>query len=221
MSKTLCLAVLFALAASTASAQVTVPASVSCPTGYNLVAGNICQEVAPNPATIATLTPAVALPMTVVPVATPSATQSFAIDLAPIINEILQLVGIVLVAAIGWLVKRALTWVGLKVSTEQTAKFDDGLQKALAYGIGQTQGLIKAKGWDDPTVKSATLAAAVPYATQMFPAAIKGVGIPSDPAAQADAVARALDRAFPQAVTVAAASPATPPAPPVVPVAAA
>jgi hypothetical protein len=135
------------------------------------------------------------------------------IKLDPIIDVLLQLAATVLLAAGTWAITRFTTWLGLKNSAQATATLDDALQKAVTYGLQQTQELIKQKGWDNVDVRNAALAHAAPYMIGHFPDALKNVGLDmSNTQAVQAAVMGALDRSFPHAAAVAAASPATPPA---------
>ena len=64
------------------------------------------------------------------------------VNIDPIINALLQLAATVLLAAGTWAVSRLVTWLGLKNSAQATATLDDALQKAVTYGLQQSQGLI-------------------------------------------------------------------------------
>ena len=138
-----------------------------------------------------------------------------AIDFTPIINVVLQTMATVLLGAGTWGISRLVHWLGLKNAAQASANLDDALGKSVAYGLQQSQQLIKANGWDHADVRSATLASAAPYMIAHFPDALKAVGCDlSNTDAVTACVTQALDRAFPQAVRVAATSPATLPAVP-------
>lgn len=133
------------------------------------------------------------------------------IDLTPITNVLLQLAATVLLGLGSWGATRLVSWLGLKNSAQATANLDDALQKSVTYGLQQSQAMIAAKGWDHVDVHNAALASALPYMIQRFPDALKAAGVDmSNQQALQATVAGALDRSFPQAVAVAAASPATP-----------
>ncbi len=135
------------------------------------------------------------------------------LKLDPIIDVLLQLAATVLLAVGTWAISRFTMWLGLKNAAQATATLDDALQKAVTYGLQQSQELIKQKGWDHVDVRNATLAQAAPYMINHFPDALKNVGLDmSNPQAVQLAVMGALDRSFPHAAAIAAASPATPPA---------
>jgi hypothetical protein len=146
-------------------------------------------------------------------VSTPTwAATSSSIDISPITNALLAVAGTALLAVGTWAVGRAARWMNLQSNATAVSAFDDALGKALAAGLQSSSALIAQKGWDHIDVKNATLAAAAPILVAKFPDALKGVGIDvSDPSQTAAKVTAALDRAFPAAVTKAAASPATPP----------
>jgi hypothetical protein len=129
-------------------------------------------------------------------------------DITWITTPILQLLGTIILAFGTWATKRLLDWLGVKVSAQAAANIDQALEKAVTYGIQQTQETIKTKGWDHIDVREQAIAAALPYMQQHFADTLKSVG--TDPNAE-DIIKKALDRVFPQAVAKAAASPATPP----------
>ena len=116
-----------------------------------------------------------------------------------------------LLAAGTWGISRLVRWLGLKNAAQASANLDDALEKSVTYGLQQSQDIIKAQGWDHADVRNATLAKAAPYMIAHFPDALAAVGCDlSKPDALNACVTEALDRAFPQAVAVAAASPSTP-----------
>ncbi len=136
-----------------------------------------------------------------------------AIDLAPVTGALMQLFAAAIMGVGTWAVTRLVQWLGLKNAAQATAAFDDVLQKAVTYGLQQTQSLISRNGWDHIEVRNQALAHAAPYLIQRFPDTLRAVGVDlSDSAGTAAAVTGALDRAFPHAAARAAASPATPPA---------
>jgi hypothetical protein len=134
-------------------------------------------------------------------------------------SVVLQLASLLLYGVGAWAINRFVAWLESKTSlvnqkneAQITANFDDALHKSLIYGIQQCQAEISKKGWDDPNVKSATLASALNYISSHFPGYLKAIGIdPMDSNKMNTLVTGALDRAFPNAVDEASKSPATPP----------
>lgn len=129
-----------------------------------------------------------------------------------IINALLQLAGAAILAIGTWAIGRVVTLLGLKNSAQATANLDDALQKAVTYGLQQSKTLIMAKGWDSIEVRNQTLAAASTYMLTRFQDTLKATGTDMEATKLAATVTGALDRAFPAAVAIAAASPGTPPA---------
>lgn len=139
------------------------------------------------------------------------------IDLSTIETQLLQALGIALMAGLGWVMQRVLARLKISLSDAQKAEMEDVAGKALTYGITQAQAKIKAQGWDSVNVKDAVVATAASYAVAQFPGAMANAGfdISTDEAAieTAGKLTGILTRKFPEMVTVAATSPATPPAP--------
>lgn len=141
------------------------------------------------------------------------------IDLSAIETELLQGLGIVLLALALACSKLALSWLNAKLgaarielSASTKAELEDAAGKALAFGFTQAEGIIRAKGWDHIDTKNAVLAAATSYAIGQFPDVLKRAGIDvSNPVAAATQLAGILTRKLPEAATHVAASPATPP----------
>lgn len=130
----------------------------------------------------------------------------------PLTNAIMQLLAAVILAVGTWAIGRLVTWLGLKNAAQATQALDDALGKAVTYGLQQSQQLIRDKGWDHPDVRSQVLKTAEPYLLTRFPDVLKAARIGSKGVNLPELVVGALDRAFPHAAAVAAASPATPPA---------
>ncbi len=131
--------------------------------------------------------------------------------LTPLIDMLLQLVAAVLLSMGTWAVARLIRWLGLRNSAQATGALDDALQKSITFGLQQSQDLIRRKGWDDVDVRTSAIGQALPYMIERFPDVLKAVGVDtSDQASLQRIVSGALDRAFPQAASVAAASPGTP-----------
>ena len=134
------------------------------------------------------------------------------INLAPIITPLLELAATVVFAIGGWGITRLTTWLGLKNTDQINKNLESALQKAVTYGLQQTQTRIRAEGWDSLNVKNQALQSALPYMTERFQDTLRLAGVnTSDPDATKAAVLGALDRIFPAAAAAAAASPATPP----------
>jgi len=135
-----------------------------------------------------------------------------AIDLAPLTSTLMQLLATLIMGVGTWAVSRLVQWLGLRNAAQATAALDDVLQKAVTYGLQQTQDVIREKGWDHIEVRNQALAKAVPYLIERFPDTLRAVGVDlANRNAMTSSVTGALDRAFPHAAARAAASPATPP----------
>jgi hypothetical protein len=142
------------------------------------------------------------------------------IDLSTVETELLQGLGVVLLALALAANKLALSWLNAKLgsarielSASTKAELEDAAGKALTFGITQADALIRAKGWDHAEVRNAVLATATSYVIGQFPDALARAGIdPSNPVAAAAQLVGILTRKLPEAATTAAASPVTPPA---------
>jgi hypothetical protein len=141
------------------------------------------------------------------------------VDISPLTNAAMQILGWVVLAVGGILVTlislKLNTWLGVKITAGNQAAFNAALNHSVTFGITQAEGAIKAKGWDDPTVKNVVLATALSAVTAKFPDALAAVGITGDLNSPANValVQEALQRALPAAALTASASPSTPPAP--------
>ena len=139
------------------------------------------------------------------------------IDLSTIESQLLQALGIVLMAGLGWVMQRVLARLKISLSDAQKAEMEDVAGKALTYGITQAQAKIKAQGWDSVNVKDTVIATAAATAVAQFPGAMANAGFdistPAAASATADKLTVILTRKFPEMAAKAAASPATPPAP--------
>jgi hypothetical protein len=208
---------LAALAQSSSTTLSTSPGiTVTCPPGL------LCAPAPPAPATV--VVPSVTCPAgqtcavpVVAPPAPPAPSQT-SVDLSAIENQILSALGIVLVSGLGYFGTVILSKINnTALSTAMAgnaANLQAAANAALAYGITRADATIKAKGWDHAEVKTEVLKAATPYLLGKFSETLanSGVDVKNVPASEA-AVQGLLERSFPAAATVAAASPATPPAP--------
>lgn len=153
-------------------------------------------------------------------------------DITPLTNTLVQLLALVILsigtAFIGWAANMLHTKWGLDISNSKVAAFDDQLDKAITFGVTQFEAEIKAKGWDDPTVKDKVLGLALSSIVTKAPGILNNMGLSTDLTddKNRDIIMTALMRALPASFAKAAASPATPPAttaplaaPPVVPAA--
>lgn len=132
-------------------------------------------------------------------------------DISGLINELLQGLGVVVLAVLLLAGKVAVQWMGLKLTADQASTLDTVAGNALDWAISRASTEIAAKGWDHPAVKSGILAAALGYAQDNAAAGLRKAGIDtSTRLASATALAPVLERSFSHAVTKAAASPATP-----------
>lgn len=134
------------------------------------------------------------------------------LQLDPIYTVLLQLAAALLLAVGTWATARFTRWLGLKNSAQITVALDSALQRSVTYGLQQTQDLIREKGWDSPLVRTNALSAALPYMTERFADTLKLAGVDMGKPDEITAMVHgALDRAFPSAALIAAASPTTPP----------
>jgi hypothetical protein len=137
------------------------------------------------------------------------------VDFSNVIQSVLGLCAVGISIFGGIALQRLAAHFNVQISAQQTATFDDALNKALAFGVVKSEAAIAAKGWDHPDVKNQVVGLALNYAVSRFPAALTAVGLSSsvsDPV-NVKTITDALQRALPAAMTAAAASPATPPAP--------
>lgn len=134
-----------------------------------------------------------------------------AVDITPITSAVVQILAAIILAMGTWAIGRAVQWLGLKNSQQISENLDKALEKAVTYGIQQAQEEIRIKGWDSIQVKNETLAHAMPYFIERFSDTLRAAGINPSGEQINNLVKGALDRAYPQAVSKAAASPATPP----------
>lgn len=152
----------------------------------------------------------------IVPVTTAVPASSFQINIEPVITAALQCVGIALIALLSWLSVWAKQYFKNKAAGLMIDQVDDALNKSLTVGLQSADYMIRTRGWDDVAVKNHTIATAANYMIANFPDKVKAMGLdPTNAGTVTKLVDGALNRAFPNAVTVAAASPATPPTPPV------
>jgi hypothetical protein len=134
-------------------------------------------------------------------------------DLSSLTNELLQALGIVVLAMLLMGGKMLIAWMGLKLTADQASTLDTVASNALDWAIARASAEIAAKGWDHPAVKSGILAAALTYAQDNAAAGLRKAGIDtSTRLASAEALEPVLSRSFHDAMTRAAASPASPPA---------
>lgn len=132
-------------------------------------------------------------------------------DLTGIETQILSGVGIILGGVLVAFSQRLLAWMNVKLSVAQKAELEDSASKALAFGISQAQQEIAAKGWDHIDIKNRVIVKATDYALKRFPDSLARVGLDtSKPVEAAEKLADVMERKFPEAVAIAAASPATP-----------
>lgn len=136
------------------------------------------------------------------------------IDLTQIEQQLLQIIAIIILTILGFIGKRILAWMGIKLSDAGKAELEDAVGKSLTYGLAKSTDLIKAKGWDHADVKNKTIQEGLAYVLAKFPDAMARAGIDSNnPVEVFQKLSGLMERKFPEAVTLAAASPATPPAP--------
>lgn len=132
------------------------------------------------------------------------------LDLTPILTPLLQLAGIALAAGATWAVGRAASYFHISAQNTAIQAFDDALVRSIHAGAGAAADAIKANGYDHVDVQSQIVAWAAPYAMEKFGPALKNIGLdPNDPAATTRYITDELNRVFPAAITLYAASPAT------------
>lgn len=133
------------------------------------------------------------------------------LDLAGLEGQILTLLAGLILSGILLLGKRLSAWLNIKLSDAQKAALEDAADKALAFGISQAQTTIAAKGWDHITVRNQVIGLATNYAVSRFGDTLKASGVDTSSIdAAAQSLQGILQRKFPDAVAIAAASPATP-----------
>ncbi len=134
-------------------------------------------------------------------------------DLSGVQAQLLQTLAIVVLGVLVAIGRLVLKKLNISLTDDQKSELEDVASKSLTWGITQSEALIKAKGWDHIAVKNAVVAAAIGYAIEKFPDAMKRSGIDtSNPAAAAEKLSGVMNRVLPNAVAQAADSPATPPA---------
>ncbi len=131
--------------------------------------------------------------------------------ITPVTDALLQLGGTAITALGTVAIAKLVQWLNIKNGDALRSSLDEVLNKAVTYGITQSQSLIKTNGWDDIQVRNTMLSHALPYLIDRFPDVLKASGL--DPASPATATRMqdALLRAFPRAALTASSSPATPP----------
>jgi len=136
---------------------------------------------------------------------------STVISLSGIEQDILYLVGTVLLALASWAAQRLVKFLNLKNGDAIAANLTDAARKGIKFGTMQSLDVIKAKGWDHVDTHNAIGNAAVQFITDKFPGYLKDAGI--DPATPEGAkkLADLVTRSLPDGIAEAAASPATPP----------
>lgn len=134
-------------------------------------------------------------------------------DLGQIELQVLQIVGVVVGAAILWLLKRALAWVGIRLSVEKQAALGSAVDKMMTLGVTQADSVIRADGWDHVNTKNAVINAAMSGLETKFSGTLLTAGInPNNPADRMK-LTDMMSRMWPDVAARLAASPATPPAP--------
>ena len=135
------------------------------------------------------------------------------IDLSTIEQQLLQALGIAILALITWAIKLLVTKLKLQNAADVTNALDDAAGKAIQFGVVKAQDVITAKGWDHVDTHSAITNTAAQYMVDKFPGALKAAGIDPSTDDGKQKIADLVTRALPQGVLDASHSPATPPTP--------
>jgi hypothetical protein len=134
-------------------------------------------------------------------------------DISGVENEVLKYLAAFVGTGLLWLIKRAITWVGLKLSAERQAALIGAVDKMLTFGVTKAEQVIAQKGWDHVDSKDAVIRVALQALPEKFPDAVAGAGLDLKNPVDHAAVADMMERMIPDVFARAAASPATPPAP--------
>ena len=160
------------------------------------------------------------MPVTVIPAV------SAGVDISGVLNDLLQVAGLVILAIGGTLAtivaNKLRTKYGIQVTDAQAAQMQDTANKALTWAITKSSAEIKANGWDHLPTQQGIIADAAQYAVAQFPDVMASAGLDiSTPAAQnataQKLAATVMQRVLPAAMATAADSPATPPVVPAAP----
>lgn len=133
--------------------------------------------------------------------------------MVPIVVAVVTVVGGMLVQAL----HRLATKWELQGTAQDQANMEAQIKTAINVGVTSFLPLIKANGWDSPTVRTAVLAKATEYLAQRFPdrtQQIVAADAGSTGVSDVRAVQETIAARMPEAMAHAAASPATPPVEP-------
>lgn len=132
-------------------------------------------------------------------------------DISSLLNEILQGLGVVVLAIAITAGRKLISWMGLKVTQDQANTLNTVANNALDWAIAQATNLIAEKGWDHPSVKAAVIQAALSYAQKNAEGGLRKAGIDTSAKVKsALALQPILERTFSGAMDKAATSPASP-----------
>ena len=134
------------------------------------------------------------------------------INLSGIETEVIQALGIAILAIATYGAQYVVTKLKLSNNAAIIATLDDAASKAVNAAVVEADATIKAKGWDSVDTKNAVLASAANQLITHGQTALKSAGYdPSTPEGKA-AVQDIVARALPAAAATASQSPITPPA---------
>lgn len=136
------------------------------------------------------------------------------VDVQPLVQEVLGYLALVLAVMAVVLVKKGLSWLGIKVDDARFAKLQMAVEKVLQFSAVRIEDEIRARGptgWSDPDVKDKAVRLSLETIEEKFPEALLRSGLDlSDPTHQ-DRLRDMMERTLPDVFARLAASPASPP----------
>lgn len=121
------------------------------------------------------------------------------IDVSSLETQVLQAVGIVLMALFTWAGRMVVEKLHIEVATAQRAELEDVTTKALSWAVHGAMDTVKAKGWDHLDTKNQVISDATRYAINRFPDTLKRAGIDlTDTTLSAESLAGILQRKYPE-----------------------
>lgn len=127
--------------------------------------------------------------------------------------EVLQLLALVLGGLATWVLKRLLSWIGLKLRADRLAMLQQVIDKAMMLGVVKAEEVIREKGWDSLDAKHSVINVAIPVLEEKFRDTLKENGLDTNDPTDRLRIYEQMERMVPDLFARAAASPATPPAP--------
>lgn len=128
-------------------------------------------------------------------------------------SEILQLLALIIGGLFTWLLKRTLSWIGLKLRADRLAMLQQVIDKAMMLGVVKAEDTIREKGWDSLDARHSVINVAIPILEEKFRDTLSENGLDLSKPVDRLKVYEQMERMVPDLFARAAASPATPPAP--------